>query len=849
MKTNSTQKNGKYKHENIPEDFEPKEYKELNEDLQHLADLEAKNHYEYSGYRENRKYKYENTPEDFEPKEYKELNEDLQHLADLEAKNHYEYSGYRENRKYKYENTPEDFEPKEYKELNEDLQHLTDLEAKNHYEYSGYIENRKYKYENTPEDYNISKQNLPTKFFSNKLCAHLHCFNINKFSEYYHEYIDNISKYFYVIVTYSEGNKIPNYDFIFLKIENKGMDVGGKIQAIKYLNDLNIKYEYILMLHSKKCNVVRKLWMEPFCLETNLKIISQTLKNNNNIGIIINNYTLWNNNIDLYNSNYIEIFLKLCGLDKIPSDFAYTSGNMYIINYKVIETILPHINNIYNMLNFPTSIDKNWIKSIRDNKIVLMNNNIPCTLNLDELEECIKINFINKGIYPKDIYPDGMIEHAIERIILYYVTKICKLDFLLINKNIIDMVNIKFDAIYFPQFHEFHENNNFWGKGFTEWTLLKPFENKLIGNNYSIDILKPHDDIGYYELDLCFLKKQIEMAETNGINSFMIYHYWFANKHKVMYKVLEYFLLNEIKYNFYLCWANEPWTRKWSGGQEGDDTKMLEQTYDAFEELIEYLIPFFKKPNYQRNEKGELIYLIYNIEHLSIKQFKQMKQIWESRLKKEELSIAFVFYDNFPQNENIISQNNLNNFIFEPMNSNYTIKKEMLSKEEFIKNIDEYYDSDIKFHLAYDIEILWEHYKNYGYKEGGRIKYNGWNCMNVNYHDIINKYESINISKLQNSILGLPLNWNNIVRRKDSKFLYVSNFNEENMEKLIIIFCSKILMKYINVAYHTNYDNRILINAWNEWNEQAILEPNSTHGYANLNVIKKYIYSNAKEKF
>jgi len=97
--------------------------------------------------KENRKYKYENTPEDFEPKEYKELNEDLQHLTDLEAKNHYEYYGYRENRKYKYEHLPEDLQPKEYKELNEDLQHLTDLEAKNHYEYSGYRENRKYKYE------------------------------------------------------------------------------------------------------------------------------------------------------------------------------------------------------------------------------------------------------------------------------------------------------------------------------------------------------------------------------------------------------------------------------------------------------------------------------------------------------------------------------------------------------------------------------------------------------------------------------------------------------------------------------------------------------------------------------
>jgi hypothetical protein len=85
-----------------------------------------------------------NTPNDFNPKEYKELHKDLQNMTDLEAKRHYDHDGYKENRKYKYENIPNDFNPKEYKELHKDLQNMTDLEAKRHYEYDGYKENRKY---------------------------------------------------------------------------------------------------------------------------------------------------------------------------------------------------------------------------------------------------------------------------------------------------------------------------------------------------------------------------------------------------------------------------------------------------------------------------------------------------------------------------------------------------------------------------------------------------------------------------------------------------------------------------------------------------------------------------------
>ena len=144
-----------YKYENIPIDFNVREYIELNGDLNHMNEQEAKIHYENYGHKENRKYKYENIPVNFNEKIYIELNTDLKDLTELQAKLHYENDGYKENRKYKYENIPVNFNEKIYIELNEDLKDLTELQAKNHYENDGYKENRKYKYENIPDDCNV----------------------------------------------------------------------------------------------------------------------------------------------------------------------------------------------------------------------------------------------------------------------------------------------------------------------------------------------------------------------------------------------------------------------------------------------------------------------------------------------------------------------------------------------------------------------------------------------------------------------------------------------------------------------------------------------------------------------
>jgi lipopolysaccharide biosynthesis protein len=166
-------------------------------------------------------------------------------------------------------------------------------------------------------------------------------------------------------------------------------------------------------------------------------------------------------------------------------------------------------------------------------------------------------------------------------------------------------------AFYLPQFHPIPENDQWWGEGFTEWTNVvkaKP----LFPGHY-----QPHipADLGFYDLRVPEVQQaQAEMARAHGIHGFCYYHYWFRRK-RLLEKPFEQMLRSgEPALPFCLCWANEPWSRRWDGRPHD---VLQAQTYSMDDDIehIRSLLPALTDPRAITIE-GKPVFVIYQAQEL-----------------------------------------------------------------------------------------------------------------------------------------------------------------------------------------------------------------------------------------
>lgn len=177
-------------------------------------------------------------------------------------------------------------------------------------------------------------------------------------------------------------------------------------------------------------------------------------------------------------------------------------------------------------------------------------------------------------------------------------------------------------ALYLPQFHPIPENDEWWGRGFTEWTNVAKAR-PLFPGHY-----QPHvpADLGFYDLRVPETREaQAELARHYGVAGFCYYHYWFAG-HLVLQRPLEEVVASgRPDFPFCVCWANQTWTGIWHGAP---DRILIEQTYPGEEDHrahFRYLLPAFADPRYVRVQ-GKPLMMIYR--PLDIPEPRRAMDLW-----------------------------------------------------------------------------------------------------------------------------------------------------------------------------------------------------------------------------
>lgn len=379
--------------------------------------------------------------------------------------------------------------------------------------------------------------------------------------------------------------------------------------------------------------------------------------------------------------------------------------------------------------------------------------------------------------------------------------------------------NAKIIAVYLPQYHCIPENDNWWGKGFTEWTNTRKAK-PLFEGHY-----QPKTPLGenYYNLlNQNVMREQAELAKEYGIYGFCYYHYWFKDGKKLLEKPIEN-MLNDKKVDipFCLCWANENWSRRWDGGK---NEVIMEQDYGNktdWEAHFNYLLPFFKDERAIRIDEKP-VFVIYKpqlIPHL-----KKMIEYFRMRAREEGL-----------KGLTIISQH-----------PTWIVDKRYNY---------EYFDYMIKFEPFFTYTMLNRTVNLEGKSLVNRI----WNIINENslllscvdigkkIRDISRKddknndilqikdydeywsYILENKIKSNKLISGAFTDWDNTARKTNGML-----FKGASPEKF-----GKYLKQL--VLENKSKDGIIFINAWNEWAEGAYLEPDEKYKYSYLEQLKKAV--------
>jgi len=364
-----------------------------------------------------------------------------------------------------------------------------------------------------------------------------------------------------------------------------------------------------------------------------------------------------------------------------------------------------------------------------------------------------------------------------------------------------------FYPIYFPQFHSIAENNVNFYQGYTDITNLSQFlqdssdscRQSIEQQMVSYPCLKTFGLNSVLDYDLTnpsILQRQIDLCVDLDIQGFAMYWYWFSRNEItqqsiIMKSVIDLFFSGTIQLKrrtFFFLWANE----NWSNNVALSHTSLrIENIYDtmSFERHMHDLIPYVSHANYLKIQNKP----VFSVHHPFF-------------MSEEEL---FLFYQ--------MLSSTCRSLGFEGVH---------LLINEIAKPYDESFYTGYYINPNYKIHLNCKQYHPH------------YSSRTIDY----SKYIEMPIHFPEHRIQTLLFDFDNRVRLHTPSKLHLSTIMIHNSEYQKKKLLTQLFDHYQSRSRKYPLSNLCLINAWNEWGEKMVMEPNVHFGFYLINLFIRHLH-------
>lgn len=354
------------------------------------------------------------------------------------------------------------------------------------------------------------------------------------------------------------------------------------------------------------------------------------------------------------------------------------------------------------------------------------------------------------------------------------------------------MAPVKLIAFYLPQFHPIPENDEWWGKGFTEWTNVTTAQ-PLFRGHYQPNL---PSDLGFYDLRVPEVRiAQAEMAAKYGISGFCYWHYWFGCGRRLLERPISEIIASK-KPNFPFClgWANQTWSGIWHGCP---DRILMNQTYSGQKDDENHfynVLEAFHDDRYVTID-GKKVFVIYRPNELPAPE--RFFDLWRKLAQKEGLKgLFFIGILTHPWKTHLKC--------FDAFTSSPPLS-------EVVKNFKPTFSKKILAMLPFKKRKLPHIYQ---YKDYVKYAFTGFPLSNIFFPCV-------------------APNWDNTPR--SGKNGYVLHNSTPELYGIV-------LKKAINIVQNRDEQSRVIfIKSWNEWAEGNMLEPSRKWGLRYLETTKNIL--------